>query len=45
MRLYEKNLVIATRAREVMGADVAEAWITCRKGCSKDGVSNLCIST
>lgn len=25
MRLYEKNLVIATRAREVIGAEVAEA--------------------
>jgi hypothetical protein len=25
MRLYEKNFVIATRAREVIGAEVAEA--------------------
>jgi hypothetical protein len=44
MRLYEKNFVIATRARDVIGAEVAEACMTCRKGCSNDGVSNLCIS-
>jgi hypothetical protein len=36
--------VIATRARDVIGAEVAEACMTCRKGCSNDGVSNLCIS-
>jgi hypothetical protein len=44
MRLYEKNFVMATRAREVMGAEVAEACMTCRNGCNKEGVSNLCIS-
>lgn len=35
---------MATRARDVIGADVAEAWITCRKGCNNEGVSNVCIS-
>jgi len=44
MRLYEKNFVMATRAREVIGADVAEACITWRKGCNNEGVSNLWIS-
>jgi hypothetical protein len=36
--------VIATRARDVMGAEVAEACITWRKGCSSEGASNVCIS-
>lgn len=36
--------MIATSASEVIGADVAEACITWRKGCSKDGVSKECIS-
>src|SRR5438046_1120701 len=36
---------MATRAKDVMGAEVAEAWITCRKGCSNDGASNARIST
>jgi hypothetical protein len=36
---------MATRAREVIGAEVAEAWMTWRKGCSNEGVSNLCISS
>jgi hypothetical protein len=34
-----------TRARDVIGADVVCAWITWRKGCSREGVSNVCIST
>lgn len=44
IRLYEKNFVMATRARDVIGAVVAGASITWRKGWSKDGVSNVCIS-
>ena len=40
MMLYEKNFVMATKASEVIGAEVAEAWMTCRKGCNSAGVSN-----
>ena len=40
MRLYEKNFVIATRASEVIGAEVAEACMTCKNGCNNEGVSN-----
>jgi hypothetical protein len=36
--------VIETSAREVIGAEVADARITCRKGCNSEGVSNWCIS-
>ena len=44
MRLYAKNFVIATSAREVMGAEVEDDRITCRKGCRRDGISKLLIS-
>lgn len=36
--------MIATRARDVIGAEVAEACITWRKGCSNEGASNACMS-
>ena len=41
---YEKNLVIAMRAREVMGAEVDEERMTCRKGCNIEAASTVCIS-
>ena len=44
MRLYAKNFVIATIAREVMEAEVEDERITCRKGCSNAGMSKLRIS-
>jgi hypothetical protein len=44
MRLYEKNFVMAARAREVIGAEVAEARMTWRKGCNNEGVSNFRMS-
>ncbi len=44
MRLYAKNLVIATIASEVIGAEVEEDRITWRKGCSRDGMSKLLMS-
>lgn len=44
IRLYAKNFVIATIAREVMEAEVEDERITCRKGCSKAGMSKLRIS-
>ena len=31
---------MATRARDVIGAEVADACMTCRKGCNNEGVSN-----
>ena len=36
--------MIETIAREVIGADVDDERITCRKGCSKEGMSKLLIS-
>ena len=44
IRLYAKNFVIATIASDVMGADVEDDRMTCRKGCSKDGISKLLMS-
>lgn len=44
IKLYAKNLVIATRASEVIGAEVDEERMTCKKGCSSDGISKLLIS-
>lgn len=44
MTLYERNFVIAIRAREVMEAEVEELRMTCRKGCSRLGVSKVLIS-
>jgi hypothetical protein len=41
---YDRNLVIAMRASEVMGAEVEEERMTCRKGCSIDGVSKVRMS-
>ena len=41
MILYEKNFVIAIRARVVIGPDVEEDLMTCRNGCSNEGVSNI----
>ncbi len=35
---------MATKAREVMGAEVEEERITWRNGWSKDGISKLLIS-
>lgn len=39
MMLYVRNFVIATKAREVMEAEVEEERMTCRKGCRSEGVS------
>ena len=44
IKLYAKNLVIATSAREVIGADVEDERMTCRKGWSKEGISKHRIS-
>jgi hypothetical protein len=44
MTLYERNLVIAMSASEVMGADVEEERMTCRKGWSIEGVSKVLMS-
>ena len=44
MILYEKNFVMATNAKEVMGAEVDEDRMTCRKGCNSEGVSKLPMS-
>ena len=41
---YDRNLVMAMRASEVIGADVEEERMTWRKGCSIDGVSKVLIS-
>lgn len=41
---YDRNLVIAMRASEVIGAEVEEERMTCRKGWSIEGVSNVLIS-
>jgi hypothetical protein len=41
MTLYESILVMAIRAREVMGAVVEEERMTCRKGWRMDGVSTV----
>ena len=45
MILYDRNLVIAIRAREVMGAEVDEERITWRNGCSIEGVWKVLMST
>lgn len=44
MSLYAKNLVMEIRARDVMGADVEDDRMTCRKGCRREGVSKVLIS-
>ena len=44
MTLYERNLVMAMRASEVIGAEVDEERMTCRKGWSIDGVSKVLMS-
>lgn len=44
MRLYAKNLVMATIASDVIGADVEDERMTCRNGCSKEGISKSLIS-
>jgi hypothetical protein len=44
MTLYDRNLVMAIRASEVIGADVEDDRITCRKGWSIEGVSNVLMS-
>ena len=44
MRLYAKNFVMATIASEVIGADVEDDRMTCRNGCSREGISKLLIS-
>jgi len=36
--------VIARIARDVIGAEVEEERMTCKKGCSRDGISKLWIS-
>ena len=36
--------MIATSARDVMGAEVADACMTWRKGCSSEGASKECMS-
>lgn len=45
MTLYERNLVIAMSASEVMGADVEEERMTWRNGWSIEGVSKVLMST
>jgi hypothetical protein len=35
---------MATRANDVIGADVADAWITWRKGCRSEGASKVRMS-
>jgi hypothetical protein len=44
MTLYDRNFVIAMRASEVMGAEVDEERMTCRKGWSIEGVSKVLMS-
>jgi hypothetical protein len=44
MTLYDRNLVMAMRASEVMGAEVEEERMTCRKGWSIAGVSKVLMS-
>jgi hypothetical protein len=44
MTLYDKNLVIAMRAKDVMLALVELLLITCKNGCNKATVSNVLIS-
>jgi hypothetical protein len=44
MMPYDRNLVIAMRASEVMGAEVDEERMTWRKGWSIEGVSKVLIS-
>ena len=44
MMPYDRNLVIAMRASEVMGAEVEEERMTCRKGWSMEGVSKVRMS-
>jgi len=44
MSLYAKNLVMEIRARDVIGADVEDDRMTCRKGCKREGVSKVPIS-
>jgi hypothetical protein len=42
---YEKNFMIAVNASEVICPDVAEDLTTAKNGPSKDGKSNVVIST
>ena len=44
MTLYERNLVMAMSASDVMGAEVDEERMTCRKGWSIEGVSKALMS-
>jgi hypothetical protein len=44
MTRYDRNLVMAMRASEVMGAEVEEERMTCRKGWSIEGVSKVRMS-
>lgn len=46
IKLYEKNFMMAARAKVVIGDGVAgfSMTMTWRKGWSKDGASNVCIS-
>jgi hypothetical protein len=41
---YEKNFMIAVRARDVIWPEVADDRITARKGPSREGRSNVVIS-
>lgn len=42
--LYDRNLVRAIRAKDVMGAEVEEERMTRRNGCSNSGVSKVRMS-
>jgi hypothetical protein len=44
MTRYERNLVMAMRASDVIGAEVDEERMTCRKGWSIEGVSKVRMS-
>lgn len=44
MMPYDRNLVIAMRASEVIGAEVEEERMTCKKGWSMEGVSKVRMS-
>jgi hypothetical protein len=41
---YERNLVMAIRARDVIEAEVEDDLMTWRKGCSRAGVSKVLMS-
>jgi hypothetical protein len=44
MTRYERNFVMAMRASDVIGADVDDDRMTCRKGWSIEGVSKVRMS-